>query len=109
MAKRKFSLMGEVQGAPPTNGESSVEEPKENSSISRGRGKDKSKDRADSPAEVRATFIVSPMLVRKLKLIGTLENRKHKDIVGAALSEYIERWEKRHPAVSLDEIDSLVK
>lgn len=109
MAKRKFSLMGEVQGAPPTNGESSVEEPKENYSISRGRGEDKSKNRTDSPSEVRATFIVSPVLVRKLKLIGTLENRKHKDIVGTALAEYIEKWEKNHPSVNLEEIDNLVK
>lgn len=109
MAKRKFSLMGEVQSVPPTNGESSAEESREHSSTGKRQAKDNSKEETVSPAEVRATFIVSPMLVRKLKLIGTLENRKHKDIVGAALSEYIERWEKRHPAVSLDEIDNLVK
>ena len=105
MAKRKFSLMGEVQNTPQTNSETSAKEAQEH----KGQAKDNSKDGVVSPAEVRATFIVSPMLVRKLKLIGTLENRKHKDIVGAALSEYIERWEKRHPAVSLDEIDNLVK
>lgn len=105
MAKRKFSLMGEVQSAPQTNSETSAEEAQEH----KGQAKDNSKDGVVSPAEVRATFIVSPMLVRKLKLIGTLENRKHKNIVGTALAEYIERWEKKHPSVNLEEIGNLVK
>lgn len=109
MAKRKFSLMGEVQNTPSTNGELSAEEPKDHSPISRERGEDKPKDRTNSPSEVRATFIVSPVLVRKLKLIGTLENRKHKDIVGTALSEYIDKWEKEHPSVNLEKIGNLVK
>lgn len=109
MAKRKFSLMGEVQSVPPTNGESSAEESREHSSVGKRQAKDNSKEETVSPAEVRATFIVSPMLVRKLKLIGTLESRKHKDIVGTALAEYIEKWEKNHPSVNLEEIDNLVK
>ena len=109
MAKRKFSLMGEVQNTPQTNSETSVEGVQEHSSVSKGQAKDNSKDGVVSPAEVRATFIVSPMLVRKLKLIGTLENRKHKDIVGTALAEYIEKWEKKHPSVNLEEIGNLVK
>lgn len=109
MAKRKFSLMGEVQGTSQTDAAGMNEEPKSRSADKRGNVKDYSKDSTDSLAEVRATFIVSPVLIRKLKLIGTLENRKHKDIVGTALSEYIEKWENKHPAVDLDEIDNLVK
>lgn len=109
MAKRKFSLMGEVQNVPLINSESLADESQEHSSASKRQAKDNSKDGAVSPTEVRATFIVSPMLVRKLKLIGTLENRKHKDIVGTALAEYIEKWEKKHPSVNLEEIGNLVK
>lgn len=111
MAKRKFSLMGEVQNASQTNSnsESSAEKLREQSSVSKGQAINNPKDESFSPTEVRATFIVSPMLVRKLKLIGTLENRKHKDIVGTALAEYIEKWEKKHPSVNLEEIGNLVK
>ena len=61
------------------------------------------------PMEIRATFIVSPILVRKLKLIGMLENRKHKDVINEALSVFITKWEAEHPTVDLMQIDNLVK
>ncbi len=64
---------------------------------------------SSKPEETRATFIVSPVIIRKIKLIGSLENRKHKDIVGTALSEYVARWEAAHPIVDLMMIDNLVK
>lgn len=63
----------------------------------------------EKPAEIRATFIVSPNLIRKLKLIGMLENRKHKDVINEALSVFISKWESEHPTVDLMQIDNLAK
>lgn len=87
MAKRNFSLMGEIQK-------------KEAASAS---ATDKTFPK-DENKEVRATFIVSPKLLRKLKLIGALENRKHKEIVNAALDAYISQWEKAHPDIDLNKM-----
>lgn len=105
MAKKKFSLMEEVQKTSvPQNHESNG-----------GDMEAASKDMPDGmkasvkPEEIRATFIVPPVLIRKIKLIGSLENRKHKDIVGTALSEFVSRWEAAHPTVDLVMIDNLVK
>ena len=87
MAKRKYSLMGEVQKSSSTiepDAQPCQCETTENAtpSISVASVNEK-------PAEIRATFIVSPNLIRKLKLIGMLENRKHKDVINEALSVFI--------------------
>lgn len=87
MAKRNFSLMGEIQKKEATS----------TSAIDATLSKDENK-------EVRATFIVSLMLLRKLKLIGALENRKHKEIVNAALEAYISQWGKAHPSIDLNKM-----
>lgn len=47
-------------------------------------------------------------IIRKLKLIAAIENRKHKDVVGSALTEYVGRWESDHPSVDLMAIDGMV-
>lgn len=106
MAKRKFSLMGEVQNASQNN---NVAPDKNPANSTPNDENDVKHETNTGKAEVRATFIVSPILIRKLKLIGTLENRKHKEIIGTALAEYIDKWEKEHPSVDLDGIDKLVK
>lgn len=107
MAKRKYSLMGEVQKSSSTmepNAQSCQCETTEKatpcSSVALVNEK---------PTEIRATFIVSPNLVRKLKLIGMLENRKHKDVINEALSVFISKWESEHPTVDLMQIDNLAK
>lgn len=87
MAKRNFSLMGEIQKKEATS----------TSAIDATLSKDGNK-------EVRATFIVSLILLRKLKLIGALENRKHKEIVNSALATYISQWEKAHPDIDLNKM-----
>jgi hypothetical protein len=107
MAKRKYSLMGEVQKT------SSAMEADTQSIQEESNGTDTTDNGAASanaePMEIRATFIVSPILVRKLKLIGMLENRKHKDVINEALSVFIAKWEAEHPTVDLMQIDNLVK
>lgn len=107
MAKRKYSLMGEVQRTSPAM-EADTQSIQEESN-----GTDTTDNGAVSvnadPMEIRATFIVSPILVRKLKLIGMLENRKHKDVIKEALSVFIAKWEAEHPTVDLMQIDNLVK
>lgn len=107
MAKRKYSLMGEVQKSSSTiepDAQSCQCETTENAtpSISVASVNEK-------PAEIRATFIVSPNLIRKLKLIGMLENRKHKDVINEALSVFISKRESEHPTVDLMQIDNLAK
>lgn len=92
MAKKKFSLMEEMQKSP------MQESPKEPSVVEAPHV---------SAEEIRATFIVKSSMARKLKLIATLEKRKQKDVIGDAIQEYVARWESEHEAVNLDAIDSL--
>lgn len=104
MAKKKFSLMEEIQKT------SAPQSHEVNGGKMKGTADNLSGEKSSSkPEETRATFIVSPVIIRKIKLIGSLENRKHKDIVGTALSEYVARWEAAHPIVDLMMIDNLVK
>lgn len=107
MAKRKYSLMGEVQRSSSTiepDAQSCQCETTENVTPSSSVASVNEKS-----TEIRATFIVSPDLIRKLKLIGMLENRKHKDVINEALSVFISKWESEHPTVDLMQIDNLVK
>ncbi len=108
MAKRKFSLIGEMQ-------KNTSAAASDNISIPDGNNIGASKEEAPihakkdkSTTEIRATFIVDSRLVRKLKLIGMLESKKHKDVIGSAIAEYIEKWESEHPTVNLDKIDNMI-
>lgn len=46
--------------------------------------------------EVRATFIVDPEIVRKLKYISLVESNLLKDVINEALSSFIESWESEN-------------
>ena len=107
MAKRKYSLMGEEQKSSATMESDAQSCQCETTENATHRSSVASVN--EKPTEIRATFIVSPNLVRKLKLIGMLENRKHKDIINEALSVFISKWESEHPTVDLMQIDNLVK
>lgn len=102
MAKRKFSLIEEVQ-KPSTIQEAEVPEAPTLSATSEA-----VKSTCEETKEIRATFIVEAGIIRKLKLIGALEKRKHKDVIGSALKEYVNKWETEHPSVDLMAIDELV-
>lgn len=51
--------------------------------------------------DVRATFIVSAEVLRKLKYIALMESRLQKDIVGDALDRYIQQWEAENCKIKL--------
>lgn len=93
MAKKKFSLMEEMQKSP------MQELPNESSVVET--------PRVSVEEEIRATFIVKSSMARKLKLIATLEKRKQKDVIGDAIQEYVARWESEHEGVSLNAFDAL--
>lgn len=51
--------------------------------------------------ETRATFIVDPELIRKLKYISLVESSLLKDIVSEALTNYISAWEVENGKIRL--------
>lgn len=51
--------------------------------------------------ETRATFIVDPELIRKIKYISLVENNLLKDVIGEALSSFIESWEEENGKIRL--------
>ncbi|MBD5195079.1 MAG: hypothetical protein HDS87_05095 [Bacteroidales bacterium] len=51
--------------------------------------------------ETRATFIVDPELIRKLKYISLVESNLLKDIISEALTGYINEWEEENGKIKL--------
>lgn len=51
--------------------------------------------------EIRATFIVSPDDVRKLKYISLMQQRLLKEVVGDALAKFIAEWEASNGRIRL--------
>lgn len=51
--------------------------------------------------ETRATFIVNKKNLRKIKYISLMETRQIKDVIGEALSDFIEKWEKENETINL--------
>ena len=45
------------------------------------------------PQEIRATFIVDPDLLRKVKYISLVECILLKDVISEALNNYVDAWE----------------
>lgn len=64
-------------------------------------GRPKGTGRKDKPVETRATFVVNPVYVRKLKYIALAEQRLHKEIVAEALDRYISEWERQNGIIKL--------
>ena len=50
---------------------------------------------AKKPQEIRATFIVDPDLVRKVKYISLVEGILLKDVISEALNNYVDIWEEK--------------
>lgn len=55
--------------------------------------------------ENRATFVVDRNIIRKLKYISLADSRLLKDIVSAALSEYIAQWETANGVINLKSVE----
>ena len=48
---------------------------------------------AKKPHEIRATFIVDPDLLQKVKYISLVEGILLKDVISEALNNYVDKWE----------------
>lgn len=53
------------------------------------------------PQEIRATFIVDPDLVRKVKYISLVEGILLKDVISEALNNYVDVWEVKNKKIRL--------
>lgn len=51
--------------------------------------------------EIRATFIVNPDLVRKVKYISLVEGILLKDVISEALNSYVDAWEENNRKIKL--------
>ena len=56
---------------------------------------------AKKPQEIRATFIVDPDLVRKVKYISLVEGIFLKDVISETLSSYVDAWEEKNKKIRL--------
>ena len=54
--------------------------------------------------EVRATFIVDPEVVRKLKYVSLAEGTLLKDVIADALNAYLDTWESENGRIRLPKI-----
>ena len=53
------------------------------------------------PQEIRATFIVDPDLLRKVKYISLVEGILLKDVISEALNDYVDAWEEKNKKIRL--------
>ena len=51
--------------------------------------------------EIRATFIVDPDLLRKVKYISLVEGILLKDVISEALNNYVDAWEEKNKKIRL--------
>ena len=56
---------------------------------------------AKKPQEIRATFIVDPDLLRKVKYISLVEGILLKDVIFEALNNYVDAWEENNRKIKL--------
>jgi len=65
------------------------------------RGRPKGRKNGNPVRENRATFIVDRDVTRKLKYIALMETKLYKIVIGEALKQYIDRWEKENGKINL--------
>ena len=56
---------------------------------------------AKKPQEIRATFIVDPDLLQKVKYISLVEGALLKDVISEALNNYVGKWETDNRKIRL--------
>lgn len=120
MAKKNLaSLMSGIMGeAKPQNTEVSsdntsevpvsevTDEMKENLEAKRRQnvGRPRKGESGKQTNEVRATFIVDPETVRKLKYVSLAEGSLLKDVIAEALNSYLDIWESENGKIRLPKI-----
>ena len=63
--------------------------------------KGESAKNAKKPQEIRATFIVDPDLLQKVKYISLVEGIVLKDVICEALNNYVDKWETDNRKIRL--------
>ncbi len=83
-----------------------TEEMKENLEAKRRQnvGRPRKGETGKQTNEVRATFIVDPEVVRKLKYISLAEGSLLKDVIAEALNSYLDTWESENGKIRLPKI-----
>ena len=83
-----------------------TEEMKENLEAKRRRnvGRPRKGESGKQTNEVRATFIVDPEIIRKLKYVSLAEGSLLKDVIAEALNAYLDTWESENGRIRLPKI-----
>ena len=83
-----------------------TEEMKENLEAKRRRnvGRPRKGETGKQTNEVRATYIVNPEIVRKLKYVSLAEGSLLKDVIAEALNAYLDAWESENGRIRLPKI-----
>ncbi len=85
-----------------------TEEMKENLEAKRRQnvGRPRKGETGKQTNEVRATFIVDPEVVRKLKYVSLAEGSLLKDVIAEALNSYLATWESENGKIRLPKMKS---
>ena len=107
MGDAKFSIPEETSSPTQEVPVSVVtEEMKENLEAKRRQnvGRPRKGETGKQTTEVRATFIVDPEVVRKLKYVSLAEGSLLKDVIAEALNSYLDTWESENGKIRLPKI-----
>ena len=99
-ASAKASAKKEDTEMEATNKMKSKLEAKRKENVGRPKKGDPAKS-AKKPQEIRATFIVDPDLLRKVKYISLVEGILLKDVISEALNNYVDKWETDNRKIRL--------
>ena len=99
-ASAKASSKKEDAEMEATNKMKSKLEAKRKENVGRPKKGDPAKS-AKKPQEIRATFIVDPDLLRKVKYISLVEGILLKDVISEALNNYVDAWEEKNKKIRL--------
>lgn len=90
-------------GQPESAAAEVTEEMKANLEANRRRnvGRPRKGESGSKTNEIRATFIVDPEIIRKVKYISLVESSLLKDVISEALTSYIEAWESENGKIRL--------
>ncbi len=75
--------------------------PPQNTPEKRRPGRPRKSESDQKIEEIRATFIVDSSQVRKMKYISLVEGKLLKDVLAAALNDYIASWEEENGRIRL--------
>lgn len=99
-ASAKASSKKEDTEMEATNKMKSKLEAKRKENVGRPKKGDPAKS-AKKPQEIRATFIVDPDLLQKVKYISLVEGILLKDVISEALNNYVDIWEEKNKKIRL--------